>query len=92
MACGYNTVTWVNLTFGKRDDMNGVMYIGDGAWGTRTRAIAGNWKVKRPFLAHAESVNHLIKVKVENGKLTYKALEADGSIVDEYQRINSKEK
>ena len=80
------------LTAGKRDDMNGVMYIGDGAWGTRTRAIARNWKVRRPFLAHAESVNHLIKVKVENGKLTYKALEADGSIVDEYQRINSKEK
>ena len=80
------------LTAGKRDDMNGVMYIGDGAWGTRTRGIAGNWKAKRPFLAHAESVNHLIKVKVENGKLTYKALEADGSIIDEYQRINLKEK
>ncbi len=80
------------LIGGKRDDMNGVMYIGDGAWGTRTRGIAGNWKVKRPFLAHAESVNHLIKVKVERGKVTYKALEADGSIIDEYQRINLKEK
>ena len=80
------------LKAGKRDDINGVVYIGDGAWGTRTRRIAGNWKVKRPFLAHAESVNHLIKVKVERGKLTYKALEADGSIIDEYQRINLKEK
>ena len=80
------------LIAGKRDDLNGVMYIGDGAWGTRTRGIAGNWKVKRPFLAHAESVNHLIKVKVERGKVTYKALEADGSIIDEYQRINLKEK
>ena len=70
------------LTAGKRDDEKGVVYLGDGAWGTRTRAIGASIKRKRPFLAHAESTNHLIKVVLGKDRIHYRAITADRRVID----------
>lgn len=74
------------LVAGKRDDQKGVIYIGDGSWGVRTRKIASDWKEKRPFLAYAESNNHLIKVKLKKEELVFEGIKADGIIFDRYSK------
>jgi hypothetical protein len=71
---------------GKRDDQKGVVYIGDGSWGVRTRQIEPDWKEKRPFLAFAEANNHLIKVKLKKDELTFEGIKADGVIFDRYSK------
>ena len=77
------------LTKGKRDDRKGVVYLGDGAWGTRTRQIAPDWKLQRPYLAHAEATNHLIKVTVTSNQISYEAIKADGTTIDSYKKERS---
>ena len=71
---------------GKRDDQKGVVYIGDGSWGVRTRKIASDWKKKRPFLAFAEANNHLIKVKLKKEELILEGIKADGVVFDSYSK------
>ena len=66
------------LRAGKRDNENGVVYLGDGAWGTRTRAIGPDIEKQRPFLAKAASTNHLIKVILKDSKICYEAITAAG--------------
>jgi hypothetical protein len=77
------------LTKGKKDDRNGVVYLGDGAWGTRTRQISPSWKQQRPHLAHAEATNHLIKVTVTAKQISYEAIKANGTAIDTYQQKRS---
>jgi len=77
------------LTKGKRDDHAGVVYLGDGAWGTRTRQISPDWKKQRPHLAHAEATNHLIKVTVTASQISYEAIKANGTTIDSYQKKRS---
>ena len=74
------------LVAGKRDNENGVVYIGDGSWGVRTRRIAPDWKKRRPFLAFAEANNHLIKVTLQKDELTFEGVKADGVIFDSYSK------
>lgn len=74
------------LTAGKRDDAGGVIYLGDGAWGTRTRNIGAGIKQTRPFLAHAESSNHLIKVVLRKDRIRYEAITASGLRIDVAER------
>ncbi len=74
------------LTAGKRDDTGGVVYMGDGAWGVRTRGIASGIEQKRPFLARAESANHLIKVVLEKDRIRYEAITAAGRRIDVSER------
>ena len=66
------------LKGGKRDNENGVVYLGDGAWGTRTRAIGSDIEKQRPFLAKAASTNHLIKVILKGSTIRYEAITAAG--------------
>lgn len=70
---------------GKRDDENGVLYLGDGAWGVKLRAIPKDWK-KRTYLAEARSVNHLIKVTMTATGIQYEAMKADGDVFDGTER------
>lgn len=77
------------LTKGQRDDRAGVVYLGDGAWGTRTRQISPDWKQQRPHLAHAEATNHLIKVTVTANQISYEAIKANGTAIDTYQQKRS---
>jgi hypothetical protein len=74
------------LKGGRRDDEDGVVYLGDGAWGTRTRSIPSGWKRSRPFLARAESVNHLIKVIMHPKEFRYQAITANGEVIDDSRR------
>ena len=74
------------LVAGKRDDNKGVVYIGDGSWGVRTRNIAADWREKRPFLAFAEANNHLIKVKLRKANLILEGIKADGVIFDSFTK------
>lgn len=74
------------LTAGKRDEVRGVVYLGDGAWGVRTRDVGASVKQQRPFLAHAESANHLIKVVLGEDQILYEAITAAGRRIDVSER------
>ncbi len=60
----------------------GVLYIGDGAWGVQVRAIDKELLKGRDWLAYSGSINHLIRVTLEGGKVRYEAVKADGEVFD----------
>lgn len=70
----------------KIDNVRGIPYLGDGAWGVGTRAIPKDWKKKRPWLAKAIAVRHLWKVTLEEKTFLYQAMEANGKVFDETTR------
>lgn len=65
----------------QRDDDNGILYLGDGAWGVRTREVpdpAVAW-----WLAKAEPRNHLWAVELRpDGTSTIRALDDEGKVFD----------
>ena len=68
----------------KRDDENGILYLGDGAWGVRPR------EVPRPgtawWLAKAEPRNHMWVVDLRPDKTaTARAIDVTGRTFDEVQ-------
>ena len=64
------------------DDVHpdGVLYLGDGAWGAKPR------RVRRPrstwYLARAESVNNVIVTTVDGAHRAHVALDPDGNVID----------
>jgi hypothetical protein len=68
----------------KRDDENGILYLGDGAWGVETRTVpdfATGW-----WLAKAEGRNHVWEVRIRaNGTSTVRAVDIDGKEFDRLQ-------
>ena len=74
------------LKGGKRNDKDGILYLGDGSWGVKTRSIPKDWEKKRPYLAKALAVRHLIKVTMTEGQFVYEAMTAEGDILDEAER------
>jgi acid phosphatase type 7 len=68
----------------ERDDDNGILYLGDGAWGVRVREVPeldDAW-----WLAKAESRNHLWHVELRtDGTATFKAIDAGGEVFDEVE-------
>ncbi len=76
------------ITGGVPDDENGILYIGDGAWGARLRPITERMLDRvgaRSYLAKWESVHHLVKVTVSpDGTRQYEAINADGEVFDEF--------
>lgn len=73
--------TWP-LTAGKRDDANGVPYLGDGAWGVAVRNPSKSELQKRPWIAKQAPINHLIRVTLAKDGFTCDALTADGKTFD----------
>ena len=63
----------------QRDDTNGIVYLGDGAWGVTTRTVPTNaW-----YLAHAEPRRHLYLITLNpEGNVTATAIEANGTAFD----------
>jgi hypothetical protein len=63
----------------QRDDVNGITYLGDGAWGVSTRAVPKDaW-----YLAKAEPRRHLFDVTLNpDGTFTAKATDAAGEVFD----------
>ena len=67
----------------KVDEDNGILYLGDGAWGVGTR------KVPKPgekwFLAKAESRNHFWLVTLTDKTPRYQAIDREGVVFDDYE-------
>ncbi len=76
------------LTGGVRDDENGILYIGDGAWGARLRTITPEMLRKvgaDRYLAKWDSVHHLVRVTANpDGSKIYEAMRANGNVFDRY--------
>lgn len=68
------------LIDGKRNDADGVLYLGDGAWGVQTRPISN--PEQKTYLAKAESRRHLILVTLTKEQATFEAIDADGEVFD----------
>jgi len=68
----------------QRDDANGILYLGDGAWGVRTRVVPSlddAW-----YLAKAEAIRHLFHVVIHpNGRTLITAVNDQGEVFDEVQ-------
>ena len=61
----------------------GVLFLGDGAWGVRTRKIPKSTH-DLPYMASAQEKRHLIVVDVSEFGISYTAKEADGTVIDKY--------
>lgn len=66
----------------QRDDENGLLYLGDGAWGVGTRTVPEPGKAW--YLAHAEPRRHLMEVTLHpDGQAQIRAMDADGEVFDQ---------
>ncbi len=65
----------------RRDDANGILYLGDGAWGVVPREVPSpevGW-----WLAKAESRNHLWEVELHSdGTAGMRAIDPEGTVFD----------
>ncbi len=79
---------------GDRFDPNGIVYIGDGAWGVGTRPIGGSddpehWTYhdENPwYLKRASSERHFILGTIHGPHQHYLMINEDGQIIDEYPK------
>ncbi len=68
----------------ERDDENGILYLGDGAWGVKTRTVPT--KEEGWWLAKAEPRNHLWFVEMNpKGTATIQAVDDKGKVFDEVE-------
>jgi len=70
---------------GERSEKDGILYMGDGSWGVKTRNIPKDWK-KRTYLAEARALRHLIKVTLKKDEFLYEGMTEDGQIFDKTSR------
>jgi acid phosphatase type 7 len=68
-----------------RISVDGIVYIGDGAWGVSTRQI-GQWQggEKAWYLERAESVRHFIVATIHGPHQHFLMVDEDGNVFDEY--------
>jgi len=65
-----------------RKDKDGVVYMGDGAWGVKSpRKASSKW-----YLAHTDSSQHVITVTVTPQKRIFRAINSEGKILDHYEQ------
>lgn len=57
----------------------GVVYIGDGGWGVKTRPVRA-----RPYIAKAASVRHFIAVSLTPFRQKFTSISEKGEIIDEF--------
>jgi len=68
----------------KRDDANGILYLGDGAWGVATRTVPAPGTAW--WLEKAEGRNHIWEVNMRaNGTATIRAVDIDGKQFDKVE-------
>jgi cellulose/xylan binding protein with CBM9 domain/calcineurin-like phosphoesterase family protein len=63
-------------------DPNGVLYIGDGAWGVNAREV--RTPEERPYLAKSVSAPHVIRVTLDGNKRSFIAVDNEGNVIDQY--------
>jgi acid phosphatase type 7 len=70
-----------------RISVDGIVYIGDGAWGVSTRQIGAGQDGERPwYLARGESVRHFIVATIHGPHQHFLMVDEDGNVFDEYPR------
>lgn len=70
-------------------DPDGIIYVGDGAWGVGVREhhpVHETW-----YLARAESMRHAIWVTVDGPDLHFEVVNEDGHIIDDFRIRNPSE-
>lgn len=67
-----------------RIDQRGVVYIGDGAWGTRPREVRDPQKTW--YLDVAKSVRAFTLVTLQGGNFSVISIDEDGNVIDTYPR------
>ena len=68
-----------------RIDETGIHYIGDGAWGVRTRQIRTFDDGSRPwYLAEADSLRHFIMGEIDGDQIHLRMYEEHGSLIDQH--------
>ncbi len=65
-------------------DPDGIVYVGDGAWGVDTRPV-DDWE-DRWYLRIAEAVRHVFEIVIEPERRTVRALTVDGRVLDEFEQ------
>jgi len=75
----------------KRDDENGIMYLGDGAWAVETRTVPAPGTAW--WLEKAEGRNHVWEVNLRtNGTATIRAVDIDGKQFDKVELLTPRTK
>lgn len=65
-------------------DETGVYYIGDGAWGVRTRQIFTDDEGSQPwYLAHADTLRHFVLVEIYGDDIQLEIFDEDARKIDE---------
>lgn len=68
-----------------RIDETGIHYIGDGAWGVRTRQIRTFEDGSRPwYLAEADSLRHFIMTEIDGDQIHLRMYEEHGNLIDQH--------
>jgi acid phosphatase type 7 len=60
-------------------DGEGIVYIGDGAWGVGTREVREDW-----YLKNAKSIRHIIVVSIRGAEVELLMVDENGNVIDEY--------
>jgi hypothetical protein len=66
----------------EKEDPDGVVFIGDGAWGVGERAVheaGATW-----YLEKSESIRHLILVTIQGDTQDFKVISREGNLIDHY--------
>jgi hypothetical protein len=70
-----------NLIKSGKVDPSGTLYIGDGAWGVETRSFP---EKDRWYVAEASPTRHVIEVVIEKDVRTYRAINHEQKVFDEF--------
>lgn len=65
---------------------DGIVYIGDGSWGTRTREIGARHEEHAWYLKRAAAERHAVIATIHGTHQHFMAVSEDGHIIDEYPR------
>jgi acid phosphatase type 7 len=72
------------LLGGQRSE-DGIVYLGDGAWGVDVREIGRDWNGERPwYLERGESRRHFILGEVRAEERRFIAVDENGEVIDQY--------
>jgi acid phosphatase type 7 len=63
---------------------NGIVYMGDGAWGVGVREIGREHDEPAWYLAQAASVRHFILVRLEGDAIHAETIDEDGNVIDRW--------
>lgn len=71
---------------GNKRDPNGIVYLGDGAWGAGPREVARDHVDKNVwYLEKAVPSNHAILVTLDQGTAAVRVIDREGRVLDEYR-------